>query len=212
MQKQPPAVEEGAVTFTCLHQVIAAVWHQLDPMAIHPFRNRPEVLFPPSMGRRGGGSPARYWVAAPGLDPFEGTKTQLLAWANANLTTGRPIGSVIDGSPEATVACWLGTSRAAGFKSISHLEVLLWIASGADSHRDLMDRVTLFAPFTASSVSRIVQELAGATRFNGSEWVPSRYAGLIERRPHPHINQGDHLSLTEQGRTMISALVSSSHV
>ncbi len=200
------------MSFTCLHQVIAAVWHQLDPHGIHPFRNRPEVLFPPCMGRRGGGNPARYWVAVPGLEPFEGTKDELLGWASAHLGTGRPIGTVLDGSPEATVAAWLGASRAAGFTAISHLECLLWIAAGADSHRDLMDRATLFAPFTGSSVTRIIQELAGATRYANGDWKESRYPGLIERRPHPHISQGEHLSLTNKGKDLISALVSSTHL
>lgn len=199
------------MSFTCLHQVIAAVWHQLDPMAVHPFRHRPDVLFPPCMGRRGGGSPARYWIAVAGLDPFEGTKDQLLAWADANLGTGKPIGTPLDASPESTVASWLGASRAQGFTAISHLEVLLWIASGASSHRDVMDRVTLFGGFTASSVTRIVQELSGSSRYTGREWVEGRYPGLIERRPHPHINGADHYSLTENGRAAISALVSSPH-
>ena len=104
-------------------------------------------------------------------------------------------------SPE-QLARWIGAIRTAQpTLSLTGVEVLLWVAAGIDSTRDLAEVVSV----DRATLTRTLGILRGRSVWVRGRWRESPLQ-LLQTRPHPHIPGALHHSLSLNGQNLIKSL------
>jgi hypothetical protein len=101
-------------------------------------------------------------------------------------------------------ATWIGAIRRSHPKlSLLAVEILLLIADGADSCREIKARMV--GTIDPANLNRQLGALTGRARWDRGRWVETPFQ-LVVTRPHPHISGALHYSLSIEGQTLIKAL------
>lgn len=104
------------------------------------------------------------------------------------------------------LADWIGAIRQADPSlSLAAVEILLRVAAGADSTRDLQEAVP---GVDRSTLTRSLGILRGRATLHGNRWRESPIQ-LLQTRPHPHITGALHYSLSPEGQSLFDALAHS---
>ena len=101
------------------------------------------------------------------------------------------------------LADWIGAIRQADPSlSLAAVEILLRVAAGADSARDLQEAIP---GVDRSTLTRSLGILRGRATLHGNRWRESPIQ-LLQTRPHPHIPGALHYSLSPNGREIVGLL------
>lgn len=101
------------------------------------------------------------------------------------------------------LADWISAIRQADPSlSLAAVEILLRVAAGADSTRDLQEQVP---GVDRSTLTRSLGILRGKSTLHDGRWRESPIQ-LLQARPHPHVPGALHYCLSENGQTVIESL------
>jgi DNA-binding HxlR family transcriptional regulator len=101
------------------------------------------------------------------------------------------------------LADWIGAIRQADPSlSLAAVEILLRVAAGADSARDLQEAIP---GVDRSTLTRSLGILRGRATLHGKRWRESPIQ-LLQARPHPHIPGALHYGLSPNGQEIVGLL------